>query len=146
MIMTAVHVTRESTFLQPNQARVLLRPFNHGDARKTSQIIGRILALPEEQVVRLLEGITASFSHRHRNLHDTLLERCDQLRDLLPPGQSLSEPRRLLIGSCFLAEYSVESAALQPSIVRHPDQSGLPAGALRFVLSLRATGKATSPQ
>ena len=54
----------------------------------------------------------------------------------------LSEQRRLLIGSYFLAEYSLESAALfNPSIVPHPDQTGLPAGALRFILSLRATGE-----
>ena len=49
---------------------------------------------------------------------------------------------RLLIGSYFLAEYSLESAALfNPSIVPHPDQSDLPPGALRFILSLRATGE-----
>jgi hypothetical protein len=47
-----------------------------------------------------------------------------------------------LIGSYFLAEYSLESAALfNPSIVPDPDQSGLPSGALRFILSLRATGE-----
>ena len=56
--------------------------------------------------------------------------------------EELSEQRRLLIGSYFLAEYSLESAALfNPSIVPHPDQSGLPPGALRFILSLRATGE-----
>jgi hypothetical protein len=54
----------------------------------------------------------------------------------------ISEQRRLLIGSYFLAEYSLESAALfNPSIVPHPDQTGLPDGALRFILSLRATGE-----
>ena len=47
-----------------------------------------------------------------------------------------------MIGSYFLAEYSLESAALfNPSIVPHPDQTGLPSGALRFILSLRATGE-----
>src|SRR5206468_10799276 len=46
------------------------------------------------------------------------------------------------IGSYFLAEYSLESAALfNPSIVPHPDQTNLPSGALRFILSLRATGE-----
>jgi predicted GH43/DUF377 family glycosyl hydrolase len=41
-----------------------------------------------------------------------------------------------------MAEYSLESAALfNPSIVPHPDQTGLPSGALRFILSLRATGE-----
>src|SRR5947209_19270666 len=54
----------------------------------------------------------------------------------------ISEQRQLLIGSYFLAEYSLESAALfNPSMVPHPDQTGLPPGALRFVLSLRATGE-----
>jgi predicted GH43/DUF377 family glycosyl hydrolase len=47
-----------------------------------------------------------------------------------------------LIGSYFLAEYSLESAALfNPSILPHPDQTDLPPGALRFILSLRATGE-----
>ncbi len=56
--------------------------------------------------------------------------------------EELSEQRRLLIGSYFLAEYSLESAALfNPSIVPHPDQTDLPPGALRFILSLRATGE-----
>ena len=56
--------------------------------------------------------------------------------------EELSEQRRLLIGSYFLAEYSLESAALcNPSIVPHPDQTDLPPGGLRFILSLRATGE-----
>ena len=39
-------------------------------------------------------------------------------------------------------EYSVDSAALfNPSIVPHPDQRGVAEGALRFVMSLRATGE-----
>src|SRR6185312_7634899 len=50
--------------------------------------------------------------------------------------------RQKLIGAHFTHEYSPESAALfNPSIVPHPDQSGLPRGALRFILSLRATGE-----
>ena len=48
----------------------------------------------------------------------------------------------MLIGSYFVSEYSLESAALfNPSIVPHPDQSGVPADGLRFILSLRATGE-----
>jgi len=47
-----------------------------------------------------------------------------------------------LIGAYFTHEYSFEAAALfNPSIVPHPDQSDLPDGSLRFVLSLRATGE-----
>jgi hypothetical protein len=54
----------------------------------------------------------------------------------------ISLERQLLIGALFSGEYALESAALfNPSIVPHPDQSGVPAGALRFIMSLRATGE-----
>jgi predicted GH43/DUF377 family glycosyl hydrolase len=60
----------------------------------------------------------------------------------LRTGENLSEERQLLLGAYFSHEYSLEAAALfNPSIVPHPDQSDLPAGALRFILSLRATGE-----
>jgi predicted GH43/DUF377 family glycosyl hydrolase len=48
----------------------------------------------------------------------------------------------MLIGSQFTQEYALESSALfNPSIVWHPDQSGLEPGSHRFVLSLRAMGE-----
>jgi len=54
----------------------------------------------------------------------------------------LSENRRLFLGAVFSGEYALESAALfNPSIVAHPDQTGLDAGDLRVILSLRATGE-----
>ncbi len=50
--------------------------------------------------------------------------------------------QRQLVGAYFLSEYSFEASALfNPSIVPHPDQSGTTAGALRFILSLRAVGE-----
>jgi predicted GH43/DUF377 family glycosyl hydrolase len=70
------------------------------------------------------------------------MDRFEQVRHLLAPRNGFSEQRRLLIGSYFVSEFSLESAALfNPSIVPHPDQSGLPLGTLRFILSLRATGE-----
>jgi predicted GH43/DUF377 family glycosyl hydrolase len=64
------------------------------------------------------------------------------VRPCLRSGKKLSEKRELLIGAYFSHEYSLEAAALfNPSIVPHPDQSDLPAGTLRFILSLRATGE-----
>jgi predicted GH43/DUF377 family glycosyl hydrolase len=54
----------------------------------------------------------------------------------------LSRERRLLIGAQFSGEYALESAALfNPSIVPHPDQTHVPEGGLRFIMSLRATGE-----
>jgi len=138
----SIHVTRTATILKPDQTRVLLRPFNAGSAERTAGIIARIMSLPEDSLGRLLEEVSKEFSQRHQGIRARFLERFEQVRDALPADREVSEQRRMLIGSYFLAEYSLESAALfNPSIVPHPDQSGLPPGALRFVLSLRATGE-----
>jgi predicted GH43/DUF377 family glycosyl hydrolase len=105
-------------------------------------IIDRVLAIPDPMVGLLLEQVTKDFSRRHLYLWLRFLNRFEQLRELMPANAVISEQRRLLIGSYFLSEYSLESAALfSPSMVEHPDQTGVPAGAVRFVISLRATGE-----
>jgi beta-1,4-mannooligosaccharide phosphorylase len=138
----SIHVKRTATILKPDQSRVLLRPFIPGDPSRLRRIIFRILSLPENLVGPLLDEVSADFSQRHQQIRKLFLERFEQVRELLLMDEEVSEQRRLLIGSYFLAEYSLESAALfNPSIVPHPDQSDLPPGALRFILSLRATGE-----
>jgi predicted GH43/DUF377 family glycosyl hydrolase len=138
----SIHLKRAATVLKPEQSRVLLRPFDPGDSQRVAGIVGRIMALPEKEVRLLLEQVCGEFSNRHKDICKTFLQRFEKVCGTLSAANDLSEQRRLLIGSYFLAEYSLESAALfNPSIVHHPDQSDLPAGALRFILSLRATGE-----
>ena len=137
-----IHVKRTTTILKPDQSRVLLRPFTPGELERMGRIIARIMSLPEDQVGLLVDEVSAEFSQRHGQIRELFLERFEQVRELLLTDEGLSEQRRLLIGSYFLAEYSLESAALfNPSIVPHPDQTGLPTGSLRFILSLRAIGE-----
>ncbi len=138
----SIHIKRSSIVLRPDQSRVLLRPFTPGDSQRVGSIIGRILSLPEDRVGPLLDEVSSGFTGRHQRIHDVFLERFEQVREALPQTDEISEQRRMLIGSYFLAEYSLESAALfNPSIVPHPDQNGLPTDTLRFILSLRATGE-----
>src|ERR1700678_4268996 len=133
---------RSKTVLKPDPSRVLLRQFEPGDARRIIGIIGRIMAVPEEMVGPLLEQVSEVFAQRHLHLRQRFLDRFEQLRELVPAHAEFSTQRRLLIGAYFLAEYALESAALfSPSMVQHPDQTGLPEGAARFILSLRATGE-----
>ncbi len=140
-LLNALHVERTPTILKPDQSRVLLRPFVPGDAERIGRIISRIMLLSEDQVGPLLEGIYQEFSPRHHRIRDSFLERFEQIRDSMPDVE-ISDQRRQLIGCYFLAEYSLEGAALfNPSIVPHPNQRDLPPGALRFILSLRATGE-----
>src|SRR5258705_6061166 len=138
----SIHVTRTATVLRPDQSRVLLRPFIPETPERASRIIARIMSLLESQVGPLLDEVSAEFSRRHQQIHRSFLERFEQVRDLVLTDEEISEQRQLLIGSYFVCEFSLESAALfNPSIVPHPDQSDLPPGALRFILSLRATGE-----
>jgi predicted GH43/DUF377 family glycosyl hydrolase len=138
----SMHLKRSTTILYPNQSRVLLRPFSPGGPERVAGIIARIMALPEDRAARLLEEISEEFSQRHQQIRNLFLERFGQVHESLATVEDISEQRRLLIGSYFLAEYSLESAALfNPSIVPHPDQTCLPCGALQFILSLRATGE-----
>jgi len=135
-------VNRTAPILNPDQSRVLLRPFTPGGSDRIAAIIARIMAMPEEEASAILAEVIADFSSRHQKIRDLFMVRFGQVQHLVPAADTLSETMRLLIGSYFLAEYSLESAALfNPSIVAHPDQTGLAPGALRFILSLRATGE-----
>ncbi|MFA5975186.1 MAG: glycoside hydrolase family 130 protein [Elusimicrobiota bacterium] len=142
-------VRRTEIRLAPDQSRVVLRHLRFGTDEEYVRIIRRALALSEADVHRTLNRVLAEFSSRHRQLSDHFLTRFRHVEQFLPassaggPADSdLSEDRKQLIGSYFLFEYSVESAGLfNPSIIPHPDQSGLPEGHLRFLLSLRSTGE-----
>src|SRR5277367_4838058 len=137
-----MNVTRTGIVLKPDASRVLFRPFTPAGDERPLRILARVLALPEFEVVAMLSQVLSEFKARHQRLLDYFLERFEFVRGLLPTNQPLSQDRKLLIGAYFTHEYSLEAAALfNPSIVPHPDQSGLPAGTMRFILSLRATGE-----
>ncbi len=100
------------------------------------------MALPEGEVHTLLAGVRAEFGDRQLKIDDFLRRRFDEVSPHLLNGQRLSEDRKLLLGGYFTHEFSLEAAALfNPSMVAHPDQSNLPPGSLRFILSLRATAE-----
>ena len=64
------------------------------------------------------------------------------MEDALGATCELNQTQRRLIGAYFLNEYSFEALALfNPSIVRHPDQTGAPKNGCRFILILRAIGE-----
>jgi predicted GH43/DUF377 family glycosyl hydrolase len=137
-----MNVTRTGIVLKPDPSRVLFRPFTTVGQDRPLRLIARVLALPETEVALMLTQVLAEFKTRHQRLLDYFLERYEAIRHLLPTDQKLSQDRKLLLGAYFTHEYSLEAAALfNPSIVPHPDQTGLSAGDLRFVLSLRATGE-----
>ena len=119
-----------------------MRPFHPSTDDIARRIVARVMALPDEEVARLLGQVLGEFADRHEHVERFFRNRFAQVRHYLGEACEPSPERQVLIGAYFTHEYSPESAALfNPSIVPHPDQSGLPKGALRFILSLRATGE-----
>jgi predicted GH43/DUF377 family glycosyl hydrolase len=136
-----INVKRTDAELAPDPTRVLLRSFTPGDVPRLERIVTGIMSIPESDVGPLLDAATAKFSGRHQQIGQVFKERFGQLREVISFIRDPSERRQLLIGAYFVSEFSVESAALfNPSMVADPDQKGLAPGALRFILSLRATG------
>ena len=101
-----------------------------------------MLRLDAEASAQQLSEVLENFAGRHRNLLEIFESRAAEMEDALEPHAQLTKPQRGLIGAYFLNEYSFEASALfNPSIVRHPDQTGAPDHGCRFILSLRAVGE-----
>ncbi|HUU03001.1 MAG TPA: glycoside hydrolase family 130 protein [Myxococcota bacterium] len=127
--------------IDPDVSRVLIRPFIPSPVRAV-KIMARIAAQSDAGVKEHLDKIFNDFSSRHIKVKNTFLERYEEIKHLQITDLEPSQERKLLIGSYFTSEYSLESAALfNPSIVPHPDQSNLPGGSTRFIMSLRAVGE-----
>jgi len=151
LVLQTTFLNRQALYLRPDPARVIVRPFkpateprdlNPTDKTRANHIVSRVLALDAETVVSQLDDVLENFQGRHRNLLETFEARADVMEQALAAHVVFSRPQRQLIGAYFLHEYSFEASALfNPSIIRHPDQSDAPAGGLRFILSLRATGE-----
>ncbi len=142
---------RHAVRLCPDAKRVVLRPFNPApeprelnrtDSRRANHIVDRVLALDPQIASRQLAEVLDNFQGRHRNLLASLDTRAGDMDDVFATHAPFSRTQRHLVGAYFLHEYSFEAAALfNPSIVAHHDQSDVPPGALRFILSLRAVGE-----
>jgi len=137
-----------SITLQPQPARVVIRPFIPADdpvprdRPRAQRIADRVLALDREMLAVELARVTAGLSDRHCNAEAILLRRCHEVNGMLIDLCTIDHDQSLLIGAYFREEHAFEGAALlNPSIVAHPDQSGVIEGDVRFVLALRVVGE-----
>jgi predicted GH43/DUF377 family glycosyl hydrolase len=120
----------------------MVKSFIPGRPEGVVSVIGRALALSEDEVQLELEAVYREFGARHDGIQSLLLKVFLQVESQVFTQRALTPARRELIGAFFAGEYALEAAALfNPSIVPHPDQDGVEPGGLRFVLSLRATGE-----
>jgi predicted GH43/DUF377 family glycosyl hydrolase len=150
-LLQATFINRRALYLRPDPARVIVRPFkptteprdlNPTDKTRANHIVERVLNLDPQAAAGQLADVLENFQGRHRNLLKTFERRADEMEEALLAHCTFSEVQRQLLGAYFLHEYSFEASALfNPSIVPHPDQSGIAKGSLRFILSLRAVGE-----
>ena len=137
------------TRLHADPSRVVLRPFHLGwqgeaaTSGRAQRLVADISALSDREVTKAYAMVRTDFAARHwqteQMFDDRFAEVAAQLR--LDP-QAYSPVRKRLIGAYFCHEYTYAAAALMnPSIVPHPDQSGLDDKSCRFVMSLRAVGE-----
>ncbi|MEQ9461277.1 MAG: glycoside hydrolase family 130 protein [Phycisphaeraceae bacterium] len=140
--MSMIRIRRHDLTVLPESARVILRPFIPSGRDRITAILGRTLALTDEEVAAHLASVLLEFDGRHLDIEGKLHQHFDRIVPYLFTHRPLSRELRLLIGAMFSGEYALESAAIfNPSIVRHPDQSGTAPGEQRFIMSLRATGE-----
>jgi hypothetical protein len=143
MNMGTMRLHKNDIVIRPDQTRVLLRNYSITTeavdpifqmedlslSPRTSKIIQRVMEYTESEVDRRLEAIMTEFSGRHRDTEEIALRRFKDIEQFLPPGAAVSRNRKVLLGAHFLSEYSLEAAALfNPSIVPHPDRSGIKSG------------------
>jgi predicted GH43/DUF377 family glycosyl hydrolase len=144
-------VVRQELYLRPDPTRVVLRSFKPAseprefsstDTRRANHIVDRVLSLDPETAARQLAETLEHFQGRHRDLLAKFEARAGDMEAAFFAHAAFTKVQRQLLGAYFLHEYSFEAVALfNPSIVAHPDQSDVPDGACRFILSLRAVGE-----
>jgi len=139
---SAVHAKRIGPTLVPNRSRVLMRPFRPTTEPIARRIVTQVMVLTEAEVARLLDSVMAEFGDRHPAVEKFSITVQQGPLISSPAGKRFRQKRQLLIRRLFHPRILARRPALfNPSIVPHPDQTGLSKGALRFILSLRATGE-----
>src|ERR1700710_952227 len=138
-------IERKPIRVNPDPKRVIARFFFNGNDR-AKEVIQLVMGINEDIAFGIVSPILQEYSKRHRNITRVLSRHCSKLKPLFAElnidYDSLSVYRKLLIGSYFTHEYSIESAAFfNPSIVEDPDQTELHEGQRRVIISFRAVGE-----
>src|SRR6201985_3108517 len=140
-----ISIERKPIRVNPDPKRVIARFFFNGNDR-AKEVIHRVMGIDEDITSGIVSPILQEYSKRHRNITRVLSRHCSKLKPLFAElnidYDTLTVYRKLLIGSYFTHEYSIESAAFfNPSIVEHPDQGELKEGEKRVIISFRAVGE-----
>ena len=142
-----VEVRDAGVELLPDPSRVVARLVMLGEVytrtgSRAGDVMERIEAIPTDALHDAAERILADFGSRHEDFEALLHRNAATVAFRAGEVPTMDRDREIVLGAAFTAEQSVEAAALcNPSVVPHPDQSGLATGQLRLAISLRAIGE-----
>ncbi|QDX27786.1 glycosidase [Sphingomonas suaedae] len=135
--------------LHADPSRVVVRPFHigwqstNGAPSRTERLVQAVLDMSPGEARAQLAVVLKDFEARHWQTRRVFMTRYDEIEAQLGlDGGMIGDEKRQLIGAYFCHEYSYAAAALMnPSAVPHYDQTGMPKGSLRILMSLRAVGE-----
>jgi predicted GH43/DUF377 family glycosyl hydrolase len=144
-----VELVQHELRLHADPGRVVVRPFHLAwqasgpDIDRVRKLVSDIIGLDPRTVRGELSIVLNDFADRHWQIERVFDDRYTQIETALAlDGSTLRRQTKRLIGAYFCHEYSYAAAALMnPSVVCHPDQTGLQPGSVRILLSLRAVGE-----
>lgn len=140
-----IPVQRIPLQIDADRSRVIARFFFNGKER-AQKLTQCIIKMSEAEATGKLHETLREFNQRHRNISDVFLNNFHHVTQMLKWTEeqktNFSRYKKILLGSYFTHEYSIEAAAFfNPSLIISPDQSNLEEGELRAIASLRATGE-----
>jgi len=140
-----VAVKRKTIKFLPDSTRVIARFFFNDDERAINAI-RLVLNMSENEASLALNQVLRDYSLRHRNITKVFERNFNKISYLFVQlkieTESLKFTQKILIGSYFTMEYSIDAAAFfNPSVIEHPDQTETGDGEKRVVMSFRATGE-----
>ncbi len=128
--------------LTADPRRVITQPSIYPGLDRIKRVYERVSGYPAGQVNDLLAEIHRNFAHRHRHIDKLFMDNYVFFSSAYASFPVLPPEKQLLLGATLTKEYSIQSAALfNPSMVLHPDQSGLEEGQARYIISLRSVGE-----
>ena len=126
----------------------MVRPFHlawnsHAPSSRAQRLVDEVLAMDMRTARTELALVFRDFEARHWQTEKVFQHRYQEIEAQLGlDGRHIRQEKKTLIGAYFCHEYSYAAAALMnPSVTRHPDQTGLAEGSQRVIMSLRAVGE-----
>jgi len=142
----AINIKRKAIKFTPDPKRVITRFFMPGDQERSRSLIDKVLNMSSKDRQKVFNQILRNFSNRHRNItrifENNFVNVKENVRELGIDPDTLDKEKKLIIGSYFTMEFSIEATAFfNPSIVEDPYQGDLLPGQKRIIVSFRATGE-----